>query len=242
MKKIIIIIILIANLSCTNEDSSSSERGNAGLIESIISPSSDLNYSEDITTKFFYTEGNKLKRVEFVSKKNDIITLLESNYFYEGNLIIRIETEQKGNYGISIIDYFEYDSSQRLIKHKRIRNDRNIIENYEYSYMSNGNILKTDVSKPNYSEELKFDNNNNLISDVNYEYTYDNMKSQYFGILGLEKIYFVYFIRPTFNYPVYYNNFITYKIGNITPIKYSYEYNSEGKPIRNNFGTFYNYY
>jgi len=182
--------------------------------------------------------------MEFYQKTIDYTNDFTFIFFYEGDLIIKIETFKNDNDQPHVIDYFEYNSAQRLIKY--VRNFIGDITSYEYSYLANGNIGETiilnDIVNPLDKKELKIQHNN-LVEDSHTKYTYDNMKSPYYGITGLDKIYFVNKRSPFDNYPSYKNNIIKTIRTDITSVlNYTYEYNSDGKPTKNNFTTFYNYY
>lgn len=240
MKKIKLLICLLLIIACSNEDEiSKNELGNSGMIKAIIFKTDISPHESDSKTSYFYSEGNKIKRIEYLKEKTvDYGTVdYKHHFFYENNLIIRVESfyRTKDITNLNVVYYFEYDSNQRIIKFTRDSN-RDGIEIHNYEYLNNGNI------SDNYKKEnmnnfqtniLEFDINGNLTYDGYYErFTYDNKTSPYFGIIGFDKLFFVNMnsLQGSF-YPTYFNNLKTRSYNSIVN-NYSYEYNSESKPIK----------
>ena len=227
-KNLIFIISITFCISCSNnDDSSNSEAGNSGLLKKTIKHFNYSNLSDEIF-EYFYEDGNRLKRIESSRGSKLIFT-------YSNDLIIKTEWFGAGNDFSSKEFNFEYNSNNQLIKFVK---SPSIQDNYVYTHLDNGNIKYDQYYSPNPSPanykrtvELIMENGNLINEDV-YFFTYDNnMKSPYYGIKGLDKTYFVDQLMEFDNYPSYFNNLTNWIHQGVSNTNYSYEYNTDNKPI-----------
>lgn len=225
--------------ACSREaEITRNESGNSGMIKSIIGSSP---YTNDSKTSYFYEDGDKLKRIEYSKESIDDGTLdYKHHFFYEGNLIVKIESFYRTKYitNLNVINYFEYSSNKKLIKFTRDSN-RDGVEIHNYTYSSNGNIIDSykKENMTNYETKvLEINDKKNLIFDGYFKtYTYDDKRSPYHGITGFDKLYFVEMhLLGVENYPEYYNNIKTMS-WNFSSRSFFYEYNSDLKPLIRRF-------
>jgi len=238
MKKLKLLIYLLLIFACSNDnETSENDSGSSGLIKSRIFKTDIAPNESDSKRSYFYSDGNKLKRIEYLKEKTvDDGTLdYKHHFFYENNLIVRIESFYRSKYttNLNVVNYFEYDINENLVKFTRDSN-RDGVEIHNYEYLNNGNVNDNYIKEGWNSQDtktLEFDINRNLISVASIghitTYEYDDKISPFFGIAGLDKLYFVEMnLLQSGIYPTYYNFF---KFNNPD----EYEYNSELKPVSN---------
>jgi hypothetical protein len=242
MKKLfLVLLILFVFYSCQNSDSNSSD-GNAGMLKKIIrhnyNASSNL---QDEIYDFFYSNGNKLDYFTWKSTGADYEGIIATRKltYSENDLIIKKERKTTSNsfpnavFGPEM--EYQYNNSNKLIKSIRWSNQDSGFDTYDFDHLSNGDIkfLFNNTSTGTIKRDtIKFDTNKNLIKN-NYPYSgvemfqYDNKLSPYYGVVGLDKIYFLDELSSYDFYPEYYNNII-----NRNEISFSYEYNNYNKPTK----------
>lgn len=243
MKNLCFIILTLLVVSCSSDNETTSNNSNSGLLKTIITygvTNFGTQTYKDNEVNIFYTENNKIDYVtveNFSSSSTGNIATIK--YHYTGDLITSKERFINNNPVSQADDYFEYDNQNRVIKYKRYHEIP--YNEYTYAHLSNGNILETYYIQqgldfiPGYSNNFTFDTNLNLTSSNFENYQYDNKLSPTYGILGLDKIYYIDQLSDDDFYPTYFNN-ITYHTSTINgvffEVNFTYEYNSNDKPTK----------
>lgn len=255
MKKIFLLSILFFTIySCQNSDNAQSV-GSPGLLKKIVRHQYNNagNLSYDDIYEFSYIDGNKLDLLTFKSNNKDLssneLHSIVKFIYSENGLIIKKEIKRistnNSNPDFRTLMTYEYDNSNRLIKSIRESyvgsTAKDIID---LEYISNDYIKFTFTQEySNYikKDTLKFDSNKNLIYNNAYareeKFQYDTKLSPCFGIVGIDKIYFIDEGSNYDFYPSYYNNVIKRSDNNnnngvLQTSNYIYEYNSSNKPIK----------
>lgn len=244
MKKTLLFFLVIISFACSkdSDDNVFNNTVNPGLLKTIIKYNYDYYGNPEIYSKknIFYKNGNKIDYVSVeIFSQNNISSIAKIYYHYTGNLITSKERFVGDNPTSQADDYFEYDNQNRVIKYKRYHNLP--YNEYTYEYLTNGNIIETYYTMqgvdftPYSSENLTFDTNNNLASRFQRNMVYDNNFSPTYGIIGLEKIYFIDQLSDDDFYPNYYNNIIQINgttNGQAFQSNFEFVYNNSNKPIK----------
>lgn len=240
MKNLYFIFLTLIFVSCSNDEEGNS---NSGLLKTIVTygvtnfGTQTYKYDE---VNLFYRENNK---IDYVTVKNYSVNSTGNiptiKYHYTGDLITSKERFYQNDPVSSASDYFEYDNQNRVTKYKRYHNLP--YNEFTYNYLPNGDILETYYVQdglnftPAFSNNFTFDANHNLISRSLVNYEYDNKLSPTYGILGLDKIYYIEKLSDDDFYPTYFNNIVYQKDtnnGTLIEVNSTYEYNSNNKPIK----------
>lgn len=244
MKNLCFIILTLIFVSCSNDEEINNNSNN-DLLKKIIyynytNFGTEIYKSKELS--IYYANENKIDYVKvecFGSNCTGNIATIK--YHYSGNLIT---SKQRfiNNTATEIIDYFEYDNQNRVVKYKRY--NPSYMREYTYEYLTNGNIKVTEFEPlglnfiPTDSYEMTLDQNQNIISYSSSNGTdiYDTKVSAINGIIGMDKIYFIDQLSDDTFYLSYSNNVIsTYGIdsqGFNYQYNYSYEYNANNKPTK----------
>ncbi|MFT5754586.1 MAG: hypothetical protein ACI924_001823 [Flavobacterium sp.] len=254
--KLLILLLILFQISCSKDNSSNPEDGDAGMLKKIIK---HVSSNSTDTFDFYYSDGNKLNKV--ILNTNDATRDFNTctiHYIYENDLIINTFVYYDANPVEEIINNFYYSVENKIVKYERISKFSGVtyLDTFNYNHLSNGNIERECISETvstTFSSTIIFDSNSNVISGSNYfdynnigYYVYDNKLSPYSGIKGVEKIYFVNQLNNFDTFPDYYHNNIGYT-NSVNPdpsIFYTFTYNSENKPllIYEPLGSLYNEY
>lgn len=241
MKNLSFIILSLMFVSCSNNEETTNN--NSGLLKRIVNygvTNFGTQTFKDDEINLFYSENNKIDYVTVENFSNSSTgNIATIKYHYTGDLITLKERFIDSNPISQADDYFEYDNQNRVIKYKRYHNIP--YNEYTYEYLTNGDILETYYIQngfdfiPGFSDNFTFDANLNLTSRLAENYEYDNKLSPTYGILGLDKIYYIDQSSDDDFYLTYFNNIIyqtnTHN-GTFFEINSTYEYNSNNKPIK----------
>ena len=186
---------------------------------------SDSYWDERIASSSSYVLEEAMNRTEWVSPENTEKDVY-STFQYKRNGQLEKRTTYRINNDNSSYSLFAYDKQRRIARRTSYTDGKATLYD-EYSYDSIGNLIKM--------ERFNILGNGSAELRTTHEYEFDNKHNPYYSLKGLlipgqntnpnnitKDIYTLHFEVDDFIDPI-----------QIT--EYSYDYNSEGYPVRNNY-------
>jgi PBP1b-binding outer membrane lipoprotein LpoB len=176
MKKIVILLIGLLIVSCTNDDESSKPTVNKSIVSI-----TENNYRNDKLFSFrkLSFSNDQLTRIEYSDKRRD-------DYSYNSNGLVSKITEYDPNNILSVTTLYSYDEKGRISTLEKYSSPSSTIFNnahYVFTY-SSGKISRQEYNvnqvTPLNPHDFLLNSNNEIITDIifkdgySYYYTYAN--------------------------------------------------------------------